>query len=206
MKKSILICLIGLFMLAGTQYTQAQTKEETIAWIKEKLEKYGEPKIHQSRILTWPGLNAPSFFSKKLVPSNFSFIESRVTGEPKGRFYSYDVIFDYKYLYIFGETLMIENDYAIIFGSVEWKIPIRGTSFDGRDLNNKLPKILITTIEKTTNPKGNDKVIEKDEEDSRYVSSVPFYIREGEENLIERLNKAFQHLETFLPEEKKEAF
>lgn len=41
MKKSILICLIGLFMLAGTQYTQAQTKEETIEWIKEKLEKYG---------------------------------------------------------------------------------------------------------------------------------------------------------------------
>jgi len=40
MKKSILICLVGLFMLAGTQATQAQTKEETIAWIKEKLEMY----------------------------------------------------------------------------------------------------------------------------------------------------------------------
>ncbi len=39
MKKSILICLVGLFMLAGTQTTQAQTKEETIAWIKEKMMK-----------------------------------------------------------------------------------------------------------------------------------------------------------------------
>ena len=27
--------------IAGTQTAQAQTKEETIAWIKEKLEKYG---------------------------------------------------------------------------------------------------------------------------------------------------------------------
>lgn len=41
MKNLKIICLIGLFMLAGTQYTQAQTKEETIEWITEKLEKYG---------------------------------------------------------------------------------------------------------------------------------------------------------------------
>ena len=34
------ICLV-LLSIAGTQNAQAQTKEETIAWIKEKLEKHG---------------------------------------------------------------------------------------------------------------------------------------------------------------------
>lgn len=37
MKHLIILCL-ALFFIAGTQNTQAQTKEETIAWIKEKLE------------------------------------------------------------------------------------------------------------------------------------------------------------------------
>lgn len=41
MKKAITILSICLLTIAGTQTTQAQTKEETIAWIKEKLEKYG---------------------------------------------------------------------------------------------------------------------------------------------------------------------
>lgn len=40
-KKAITILTICLLTLAGTQTAQAQTKEETIAWIKEKLEKYG---------------------------------------------------------------------------------------------------------------------------------------------------------------------
>lgn len=37
MKHLFTLCIV-LFFMAGTQNTQAQTKEETIAWIKEKLE------------------------------------------------------------------------------------------------------------------------------------------------------------------------
>ncbi|HET8809749.1 MAG TPA: hypothetical protein VFM65_05730 [Flavobacteriaceae bacterium] len=44
MKKAITILTICLFTFATMQTTQAQTKEETIAWIKEKLEKYGRGK------------------------------------------------------------------------------------------------------------------------------------------------------------------
>jgi|SRR5690554_108474 len=39
--KTIFTVTILLFASTSTQQTQAQTKEETIAWIKEKLEKYG---------------------------------------------------------------------------------------------------------------------------------------------------------------------
>ncbi len=39
--KSIITLCLTLFFMAGMQNAQAQTKEETIAWIKEKLEKYG---------------------------------------------------------------------------------------------------------------------------------------------------------------------
>ncbi len=38
--KTIITTTILLFALTSTQHTQAQTKEETIAWIKEKFEKY----------------------------------------------------------------------------------------------------------------------------------------------------------------------
>lgn len=38
--KTITILIIYLFTLAGTQTTHAQAKEETIAWIKKKLEQY----------------------------------------------------------------------------------------------------------------------------------------------------------------------
>ena len=39
MKKAITILTICLLAFAGMQNAQAQTKEETIEWIKEKLEK-----------------------------------------------------------------------------------------------------------------------------------------------------------------------
>lgn len=39
--KTIITIAIVLFALTSTQQAQAQTKEETIAWIKEKLEKHG---------------------------------------------------------------------------------------------------------------------------------------------------------------------
>ncbi len=40
-KKAITILTICLLVITGTQNTQAQSKEETIAWIKEKLMNYG---------------------------------------------------------------------------------------------------------------------------------------------------------------------
>jgi len=42
MKTTITILTLCLFIFAGTQNSQAQTKEETIAWIKEALEKHGK--------------------------------------------------------------------------------------------------------------------------------------------------------------------
>jgi len=41
MKKSILLILTCLLMLVSAQNTQAQTKEETIDWLKEKIKKTG---------------------------------------------------------------------------------------------------------------------------------------------------------------------
>jgi len=41
MKKAITILTICLLTFTGMQTAEAQTKEETITWIKEKLEKYG---------------------------------------------------------------------------------------------------------------------------------------------------------------------
>ena len=41
MKHIITLCL-ALFFMAGIQNAQAQTKEETISWLKEKLSKYME--------------------------------------------------------------------------------------------------------------------------------------------------------------------
>lgn len=40
MKKKLILLALCLFALTYSQTAQAQTKEETIAWIKEKLEKY----------------------------------------------------------------------------------------------------------------------------------------------------------------------
>ncbi len=39
--KSLITLYLALFFMAGIQNTQAQTKEETIEWITEKLEKHG---------------------------------------------------------------------------------------------------------------------------------------------------------------------
>lgn len=41
--KQIIILTLALLYLSGTKQTQAQTKEETIDWITEKIIKYGLP-------------------------------------------------------------------------------------------------------------------------------------------------------------------
>jgi hypothetical protein len=40
MKKATTLLIVCLLLFAGTQTTHAQTKEETVAWLKENLEKY----------------------------------------------------------------------------------------------------------------------------------------------------------------------
>ncbi len=49
MKHIITLLCFVLLIIAGTQNAQAQTKEETIEWIKEKLKKYG---ASEDRIVT----------------------------------------------------------------------------------------------------------------------------------------------------------
>lgn len=51
-KKAITVFTICLLFIAGTQISYAQTKEETIAWIKEKLEKYGNWNISDTYKIT----------------------------------------------------------------------------------------------------------------------------------------------------------
>ncbi len=79
MKTTITILSICLFIFAGTQSAQAQTQEETIAWIKEKLEKYGggyfdsyfkDVQVSPCKISYVEGsLSWESYYSKSFNPS-----------------------------------------------------------------------------------------------------------------------------------------
>lgn len=60
--KHIFILFLAVFFMVGIQNAQAQTKEETIAWIKEKLEQYG-------------GGSSSSFSDVTVSPCNISFTE-----------------------------------------------------------------------------------------------------------------------------------
>lgn len=76
-KKAITILSICLFIFAGTQSAQAQTQEETIAWIKEKLEKYGGDDSYFKDVQVSPckisyvegSLSWESYYSKSFNPS-----------------------------------------------------------------------------------------------------------------------------------------
>ena len=65
MKHIIAFICIVMLSVVGIQNAQAQTKEETIAWIKENLEKHGGI----------DGLVSYSFINVSVSPCNISFTE-----------------------------------------------------------------------------------------------------------------------------------
>ncbi len=60
--KHIITLSVALFLMAGIKNAQAQTKQETIAWIKEKLEQHG-------------GGDSSSYSNVQVSPCSISFTQ-----------------------------------------------------------------------------------------------------------------------------------
>ena len=146
MKKLITICLF----MATTFTANAQTKEETIDWMQQKLKTY--------MYYDWFGAEAENVTIN--IDECFIFIQ-----------------YTYSY-YEKGKKDATPGFY--------YKIPTDGVEFKARriEMKNNIQSI---------NDKGH------------YTNSAAFGIKEGEVNLLERLNKAAAHLATFCPK-KKETF
>lgn len=149
MKKLITICL----MMAVPVLINAQTKEESISWIEQKLQKY--------MYFEYMGASAENV--------KIDINECYIT-------------INYSYVYY-------ENGKKDITNGFSYKIPTDGVEFSDRIIKMR------NGIES----------IEVREMSIGFSESATFGIRKGEDNLIERLNKAVAHLATFCPK-KKETF
>ena len=67
MKHLITFICLGMISIAGTQNAQAQTKEETISWVKQKLEKYG-------------GRDNSSYLNVQVSPCSVNFVATFNSG------------------------------------------------------------------------------------------------------------------------------
>lgn len=149
MKKIITICLL----IAVTFTVKAQTKEETISWLQEKLTKYCYDEKY-------------NVFVKSI--SECQIIMKVTAGNDNG----------YTYMYF---------------------IPTKGMKIN-IDANEHYMYFPIEAIEV--------KVYYKDDlRNSNFTKSTSsLIIREGEDQLLSRIEKAVAHLSTFCVEKKKETF
>lgn len=209
--KTIITATILLFAITSTQQVKGQTKEETIAWIKEKLEKYGKPEALGVSYGDCYRLSRTTFPSKWVSKSR---LETAQNNNEVGEFYSYSISVSECYISISAESVInidwfgrTDALYYKMNGLLVWHIPVKGTSISPTGFINKLPVIEVYKNIFITNPLQNSKECYQDNTQTDYIGSMKFYIQEREENLIERINKAIQHLATFCPKEQKnEAF
>ncbi len=143
--KKLLFALLLCFI---TSYAvQAQTKEETITWVNQKLQTY--------LYLDWFGATTEDLTIKVtecFITINFTYVANERNKRP-GQYYI---------------------------------IPTDGVEFGERKINMK---------------NGTESI----RSESGFINSASFGIKIGEENLLERLNKAVTHLATFCPK-KQETF
>lgn len=148
MKKGITICLI----LATTFTVQAQTKEETISWLKEKF--------------------------NKCVKKNFTYKDSSWSNRKLESINECEITFSYYFNNVKSSAIIPTKNIII---STWYK-----------------PERTINNLNKTIKISG-----ENPEPIMHHVSSIE--ILECEDEIFERLQKAFDHLATFCPK-KKETF
>ncbi|MFA7686616.1 MAG: hypothetical protein WCY25_01995 [Moheibacter sp.] len=110
MKTTITILSICLFIFAGTQSAQAQTQEETIAWIKEKLEKYGGDEYFDSY-----------FKDVQVSPCKISYVE-RLSSESYSMSFNPSTVKEWK----------VDSDKRAIFADTK---AIRSVSNSDGDVN-----------------------------------------------------------------------
>lgn len=171
MKKLITICL----MMAVAVFANAQTKEETISWVKDKLEKFLEFRYEESY---------------KYYLDNDKMII--------GNFYS-DTLPDPKIKSINIDECKILME--VLIPSSQW------TTDQFSIITVILPtKIVLKKIK-------NGRIFQYDNLNTYYVfnqkenefSSNQLNVKQQEENIAERIQKALVHLSTFC-ENKKETF
>jgi hypothetical protein len=176
--KKILLPL--LFLLLGSVVVQAQTKEETIAWLKQKLDNY----LVKGAIYygTYSNIKVESLDECELV---ISYIENQVHTDDRSPFTKRDRTYHRR---IIAPISFLTQTYPYF-------------KYDAKVVKMTEEKhYLIQTIDypyskrEFTYPQRSD-----------FRDFIALTIDNREENINERVMKAFSHLATFCPK-KKEAF
>jgi hypothetical protein len=187
MKKTFII----LSLLLGSFYVQAQTKEETIAWIKEKFEKYIKPNPG----ITFTGVRGVGWLC---------FTDDATINVQVNECFITITLEQY-----------LSNPYALGKLQNKWHTKITMTlptedvksiGYYGLSYNLALVKVNGYVNNDYDDEKGNaQNTIRRKWNNETQYSSDFIKIENGEKDIYARIEKAIKHLNSFCPK-KKEAF